>query len=492
MNSIKDIPFNTNALLKTVVVLLSLYFGYEILSFLIVDYPFNSYEPEVILDTWAVSYGQELYPARQIGPIAGLYAPFYHMITALFFQILPNSISTGRFVSILSLFGMIFIIWKSIKSFPKAFIFSAFSILIWHQTLLNFDMHAKPDSFSVFMGFLSAYILLKNSTLRMNDIFLSALFSSLAIITKQSMAFAPVGIGLYFLIHREWKKMVQFAFGAILISGILWITFSKLLGSDFFYFIFVQPGKFQMHWAGTVLNFWFIQNSFLWILLILLFPLLWVNRWIQKKHILLICITLVALPASVLTASKGGGMANAYQPFLYFFSWLIVSILNENWEKGFNLKSWFEQFPNAANWFLSVLILFTAMPNFPSILLSAPQRYQTYVNYNQLAEDIRSANGTVYCPNDNYITLKAGKPLRWSFKWFIEAQLTKEFYPKKDYATIANESNYLVLIKKDGQFLNPKLKKLVQSGRFELQKEYKMMPGTTYELYQNSKTKTQH
>lgn len=463
--------------------LVAAYFLYELASYLLIDYPFNQYEPEVIMDAWGLAHGQDLYPARSIGPIAGLYAPLYHIVVAFFFQFLPETLLTARLVSISSLFLGMYFIKKTTPELPFAALLAFFGILIWHPNISEFDFHAKPDSFSVMLGMASVYVLIKSETISWRAILLSALFSALAISAKQSMLFVPVGILFALLLRKDYSAVFNFSLTFVLITAGLWSVFTYTLGSDLWYYVFVQPGSFSMRWGSIFINFWAIQNTLPWLILLGLIPVFIKQHSFPKPFLFLLSISLFALPASVLTASKGGGLTNAYQPFFYFLTWTLLSGIALQWKNGLQFQEWILKNKVWAKSLLILLIWFTLRPNIPSIITSVKHRLNVHFNYEMLTESLRENQGTVYVPMDNYLSLKAGKPLRWSYKWQVETRLSKPNNPPQNHTSIALKSDWVVTILNYDWTSDTKLESDLIKNGYEQQSVYKMDLFREYRLW---------
>lgn len=469
--------------LQATIGLFVLYFLSEMAVYLLIDFPFNQYEPEVMLDAWALSKGMDLYPAREVGPPAGLYAPFYHIVTALFFQILPDSLLTARLVSILAMLGSVWLIKQHSKNLPQAWLWAFFAIFIWHPNISTFDMHAKPDSLSVFLGMFSVFWALQTEQKRMYWI-LAALSSALAVATKQSMLFVPAGIGLALLLQRDWIKLMQFSLFFLGFSAGIWWLFSLFLGDGLWFYVFVQPGTFRMRWAGTFINFWYIQSPVIWWLVLLSIPVYLAQKVWDKSYVLLLSVTLLALPASVLTASKGGGLANAYQPFFYFMSWIFLYVIAQNWAENWKLSNWITPQQTTATFGLVILLWFTLRPNIPSIVYSFKYRYQQWKHYEYLADKLAKEPGTVYVPMDNYLSLKAGKPIRWSYKWQVETPMRGlQSFPKENSFTLAEKSDWVVTIDNGDWTSDTELEKQLQRKGFEQVEQLQMGQIRSYRLW---------
>lgn len=469
--------------LQVTIGLFLFYFLSEVAVYLLIDFPFNQYEPEVVMDAWALSQGMDLYPPREVGPPAGLYAPFYHIVTALFFQILPDSLLTARLVSILAMLGSVWIIKQSGKDIPQAWLWSFFAIFIWHPNIAEFDMHAKPDSLSVFLGMLSAFFALQSEQKSSNWVW-AALISALSVASKQSMLFVPAGIGLALWISKDWRKLFSFTGLFVVFSAIIWWLFSLFLGDGIWFYVFVQPGSFQMRWAGTFINFWYIQSPIVWWLLLLTIPWYWSEKIRDKRYLLLMSVTFLALPASVLTASKGGGLANAYQPFFYFMSWTFIYVIGQNWFENWKIENRITQQKVVAAFGFVILLWFTLRPNIPSIVYSFKYRYQQWKNYEYLAEKLAGVPGSVYVPMDNYLSLKAGKPMRWSYKWQVETPMRDlQSFPKENSFSLALKSDWVITINNGDWTSDTELEKHLQGKGFEQVEQLQMGQIRSYRLW---------
>jgi hypothetical protein len=387
------------------------------------------------------------------------------LVTALFFQILPDTLLTARLVSILALLASVLVIKQDVKNLPQAWLWAFFAVFIWHPNISTFDMHAKPDSLSVFFGMFSVWLIVQSDHNKRFWVW-AALVSALSVATKQSMLFVPAGIGLALLLQRDWLKLLQFSLFFVGFSVVVWWLFSLFLGDGLWYYVFVQPGTFRMRWAGTFINFWYIQSPIVWWLLLLTIPWYWAQKNLDKKYVVLMSVTLLALPASVLTASKGGGLANAYQPFFYFMSWSFLYVIAQNWNQNLNLATWVSRQKAIGTFGLIILLWFTLRPNIPSIVYSFKYRYQQWKNYEYLAEKLASEQGSVYVPMDNYLSLKAGKPIRWSYKWQVETPMRGlKTYPKVNSFSIALASDWVVTIDNGDWTSDTELeKRLAQKG----------------------------
>ena len=463
-----------------------LYALYEIVCFLWIDFPFNYYESEVITDAIAFHRGNPLFPARSEGPWGGLYAPFYHFVLSFLFFFFPETITTGRLVSILSMLVSAWFIYKSIKNLPFKAVWAFVAIFVWHQSLLMFDMHAKPDSLGTMLGMAALFVLVTNEwTWKM--LLLSALFSVLSVSTKQSMLFIPAGIGLALLIHLKWRELIQFSTFFVGGTVVLWTIFHFTTGPDMWYYVFVQPGTFKMRWGGLLFNIWDINNILPWLLTIPFIPKIFAERRENPSSILFLMVVLLAIPACVLSATKGGGQSNSFQPFFYIATWFFLFLLSEQWNKDYEFYASFKSSTSA--WILSifVLILFTWQPNVPSIITSLKFRKSAHQNYSTLIKDIRANEEPAYCAIDNYLHIKAGNPLRWSVKWESETLRNNlDNKPKTHSNVIALQHSQVVTIHFLSWVKELVLEEKLQRNGYTLVKTYPMDQLREYRLWRLS------
>lgn len=442
-----------------------LYFLGEIFMYVLIDYPFNKYEPEVVMEAWQLRIGEPIYHPLETGPYAGLYAPLFQVLGALAFFILPETITVLRFFSIASLFLIAFSSWKlAPQQTWMQLVFAVFLILIWHNRVGHFDFHAKPDAFSVMLGFAAIWYAAKEKP----NLFVSGVFVALAVLAKQPMLLFLPGIGLALLLHKKIKMVLQFGTAFVISSVVLWWLMALITGGDIFYYTLVQPGGFEIPLARILNAAISILNS-MWLPLALVLVLrrIFKNRWQSADTIL--AITLVfAYPASVLTAAKGGGLSNAYMPFFYLISALII--------RNFQIDSLFRlthSFQRPMQGFLkAAMLLFLAYSVFISLRLhpastisSYLYRIQAHQNYEALTEKIRHLDGVVYSPMDNYLTLKAGKPLYWSAKSEMDLGAVLPGIQRRVHQ-IALAADYVVTVNFDSWFRSTRLERDLEHAGF--------------------------
>jgi hypothetical protein len=84
---------------------------------------------------------------------------------------------------------------------------------------------------------------------------------------------------------------------------------------------------------------------------------------------------------------------------------------------------------------------------------------------------------------DNYLSLKVGKPLRWSYKWQVETPLRKPNRPEKDHTSIALESDWVVTVKNNDWTSDTRLESVLAKNGFIQIKEYPVTLSQTYRLW---------
>lgn len=431
--------------------IVSAYGIWEIAHMLLIDFPFNYYEAEVVGDAWRLSKGEAMYPLLEEGPYGGLYAPGYHFLLAGFFTLLPDTLITARLTSVLSI---LLIAWLIIQtenpSHKPAWFLTAFaSLIIWHNALVQFDLHAKPDTFGVLLSISALYFAIKSA--RSADwklVLISGFFIAAGVITKQTNLFILPPLLVFFLLKKELRLSGILLGSFVISSAVLWFIAAMTTGPEIWFYVFDQPGAFRMRWGVVGDSIWNILDQ----PLVYLYGALVLWNFLKEKltsaDYLIFFSVLFAWPACVLSASKGGGLANSYQPLFYLISYglLLFAMRSQLFSNLSDIKNR-THFDTAILWTLALVMLITVHINPVSSLTTTDWRWNAQQNYEYLADRLKEVDGQIYAPYDNYLTIKAGKPLIWSRKWEVETDMTKaEHHPKNSSVSIAFESAAVVTI----------------------------------------------
>lgn len=456
---------------------------YHIILYLSFDYPVNFYEPEVISDVIRLLNGQTMYSDTNSGIFGGLYAPLYHVVCAGFFRIFPDTITTGRLLSVLSLLMVSWLIWASLPKRQPVYALLAFVfVFMWHYRLAEFDLHAKPDSFSSMLVIASMFFLI--GTLRKpTNLYIAAALSALAIAAKQSMFFLPVGVVIWLLIQKDLKSLLRYALTLILTSIIIWGIFHFWMGEHIWFYTWKLPGLYRMRWGALAANIWAILATPAVFTVLLLMAWRWKSEALNTMDLLFLIIGALAFGSGVLSASKGGGLANSFQPIFLLSSWYLLIILAE-WQQNATVTS-------TKSWILlslGLLVLVTARLNPPSMITRFLEIRSDARTYATVAEELKEYDGSFYIPADNYLSHKSGKFQYGSSKWDFEIShgLNLPGIYSQNYAYIqrALRADLVVTHEWSGWMKNQELRNaLIQAG-FVQKNQRSFSQGLTLRIFE--------
>ena len=422
----------------------------EVLFLLALDFPFNLYEPEVVMEAWQLAHGGTIYNNPEIGPHAGLYAPFYQLTGALLFQFLPESLLTLRALSFISLVMIAFFTWKiSSHQNLMQFLFILLLIMMWHPNLLFFDLHAKPDSYSLFWVFGAIYLLIIwVDRAKLYYGIAASICLILAFYTKQTMLFVFVGSVAALLLQQEFRKAILLAGITILLGVSAWFIFKDIAGDYLYFYLFELPGSFNISYGQLAGSFYrLITEPWFLLAIYFMFRDFYKNRW-HFLHTLLAVLLVLSLAACTLTAAKDGGLANAYQPFYLLTSLFVgiripVAALFRSTSPHFNMNA--RKGLTALTFLIALLLLGTISLNPAQYYSRIQNRINSANSYHQLARDLQNAEGDVFVPYDNYLSLKAGKPVFWSYKSERDLYYSS-ITPKMAYRELARKHRHVVTV----------------------------------------------
>ena len=453
---------------------------------LLIDFPFNYYEAEVVAEAFELSQGRDIYHPLETGPFAGLYAPGFQLVGALLFQIFPASLIGMRLISVVSLIGIAWIYYRLSPS--RGLLTQLFALAlvgIWHTHLAEFDLHAKPDSFGSFLAILGLGLLLWGAQKKNLGYTMAAgVAISLAVGVKQSMFFMLPPIGLGLILHFKWRQLAAFSAAFGLFTVLLWWFFYAVTGPEIFFYTFVQPGTFRMRY-GRIFDtvYGILRGPWLAIAVLLAYRIWAKSKWSMENTLIGLCVW-VAWPACVLSASKGGGMANSYQPFFLLLGfWVMYNLPLQALIKRAQYPQASGNYANLLVVFLGFALVWTADINPASSYTIARQRFETRTNYNALAKELASLDGSVYCPDDNYLTIKAGKPNFWGRKWEIETW-SAPLNPKRlTYISKSLRADHVVTVQYNGWYNPAELEQILAKSGYRLARKTEMFNDREYRVW---------
>jgi hypothetical protein len=476
----------------TLLLIIGLFLGTEVIMHLWVDQPLNFYEPELAMDAYRLSEGLTIYPDFEQGPFGGLYAPLYQIVTSLFFVIGWQELATLRLISIGSIVVTAYFMVRSERfhnppAVSGGFFLALLLLLIWHNDVVRFDMHGKPDAFAAMWLIVGIYFVRQayhyHFSLRSISLAMAAL--TLAFATKQTMLFAIPPTLLIIWVYGNFTKAVTAGGLFTLFSLMLWPVLWLITGPNMWFYVFQQAGVFPYRWGNLFNNIYTLLSHPLILLTGAL--LLWElhqHKW-KFAYSFLTVLLLFSIPAGVITAIKTGGMANAHLPTFWICSMIIFISLPRGKMisaiTGIRLKS-NQPFRYQLMALSFVVLLFLQLGIKPyAWLRSFDYRLSGHQAYNELADNLRDVKGQVYCPWDNYLTLKASKPLVWSIKWERETGL-HGIQANRSYEKIALNSTAVVTVTTSDS-RNSTLPTFLDQHDFTQQESFAIWQTLTYHLW---------
>ena len=396
-----------------------LYLSGELLFYLLLDYPFNLYEPEVAIEAWQLSQGKPIYNDPVTGPHAGLYAPFFQLTGALLFQLLPDSLSTLRAISATSLLLIGYVSWKHSAHHDTLQLLVGFLlVLMWHKSVNFFDLQAKPDSYAILWVTLSLFSgIWYGLTNQVRYALLSALCLVLALFTKQTMLFAFPPLFLTLFIHRSYKPAFIFTalFGLFVAAG--WFLFRWTTGEFLSFYLFELPGTFQISFGRIAIAGYTLLSTPWFLLVLYLAGRQWLKGAWNSKDTALITSIFFALPASIATFAKDGGASNAFLPFFVLCSvYLIGRLPIRAMLRGASFAGTTTTGRSTLLLLAAFLFVLTIQINPAHYISRFGNRVHAHNAYEELASKLSEAEGMIYSPYDNYLGMKVGHPVYRSYR----------------------------------------------------------------------------
>jgi len=461
----------------------------EVLFFLLIDYPFNLYEPETAIEAWQLSEGGKIYNDPANGPPAGLYAPLFQLTGALLFQFLPDTLITLRLISLFSVAGIIWLIRQlcPIRSGIQL-LFIIVLIGMWHPVVVFFDFQAKPDSFASLWMFTSIFsLLLWMNRDRTYLGWLTALSLTFAFYTKQTMVFTLAACLIALLLHKEFRKTVILTALTLGLYIVSWFLLKLTTGPALFFYLFELPGSFHISY-GRLADTFYKLISEPWFLLTLylagrnrLKP-----RWVFRDTVFFIVIVF-ALFSGILTAAKDGGQSNAFIPFYWLCSAYIAiqlstvtTAVTREWLKINKSRGLLTLL-----YLLPVLVISTIQLNPAQYISRIQNRLNASKNYEHLSQQLGNVQGTLFVPYDNYLSLKAGKPYFWSYKSERDLFYTRQ-KPHPGYRQHAVEFEHVVTVHIGHYYQPESFESILKEHNYSYFKSFKMDEAITYKWWKKN------
>lgn len=182
--------------------------------------------------------GQNPYHSLDAPPwIVTSYPPLYPFINGLFMILTGPTLIAGRFISTVSLIGILVV---SIMILRKANIGSSVSliaagILLVFPWPVNWAQVVRVDILGIFLTITGIFFWIRSE--KKIDVYLAAIFLSLAAFTKQSLLVAPVSLFVYALLTKN-RNAMSIVGMTLLLSALLYCFAGLASGGGIFLHLF--------------------------------------------------------------------------------------------------------------------------------------------------------------------------------------------------------------------------------------------------------------
>jgi len=208
------------------------------LAFFRIPYPFELewLEGNMLEHVLRVLDGEKLYVEPSLSFISCIYTPLYYYLAALLSLIMGKGFLSLRFLSFTATLGTFFIIYRLIKRETSSIFTAIIAVGLYAATYQLsgawFDI-ARNDALGLFLALVTIYILRFNSNPK--GYFLSGLFMSLAIFTRQTFIILFIPLTLYVILTGK-RRCLYFIGSTILITGLGTLVLNSINNGWFFYY----------------------------------------------------------------------------------------------------------------------------------------------------------------------------------------------------------------------------------------------------------------
>jgi len=209
--------------------------------------------------------GNDVYgPIDEAPYIVNSYPPLYPLVTGLITSITGPSMIPGRFISSISLMGILlmsFMLLRRMKtSLSVALIIPG--VLLVFPWVLRWSVVVRVDTFGIFLALAGIYFWMRSGNIR-DGIIASVLFG-LAALTKHSLLSAPAACIIYALLTRDSRALTRIPV-VIGMIALPYIIAGLITGGGIFRHLFEYTAnawfmdRFTMGFAEYVKSTWILQ-----------------------------------------------------------------------------------------------------------------------------------------------------------------------------------------------------------------------------------------
>jgi len=231
-------------------------------------YPFqlDGEEGFILNQALSIAQGESIYqPIDHYPFLVGNYTPLYPALMSVFSGGHTISIPTGRLISVLSVLGIIVLLFAVTFVLTKNFALSLLTPLLFLVSYDNYEWiaYCRVDYLAIFFSISGLTAVLVGGR-KTPAIIISIVMFFLAFYTKQIEVVAPIAVICWFLLFRE--KKLAFTYTSALVLGIA-ISFLGLMiatqGEVFRHLVIYNANIFNLRDMGFMLLHFWRFNKFL-------------------------------------------------------------------------------------------------------------------------------------------------------------------------------------------------------------------------------------
>ena len=254
-----------------------------------------------------LSQGENIYTDINSPPYTVMnYPPLYDYITSLFVRITGPILAVGRIISVLSALFISFFIYKIVSLLERNKLGAVISALMFLTSgwVFTWSVLSRVDMLAIMFAVSGLYIHIKASKGRHR--LLAILLLILSVYTKQSMIAVPLAICASYLIHKDYKKFLQFI-----------LLFTSISLIPFIWLYYITNGQFWLHIYSYTISKYYFKILIFWLKLFfeihfifLIIASVAIVKWLLKKQFTLVSVYFIFAFLISLSVGKIGSSIN--------------------------------------------------------------------------------------------------------------------------------------------------------------------------------------
>lgn len=344
--------------------------------------------------------GKKIYSSPTLEFIPYLYTPFYYYLGMLFSSFFGIGFFSLRLISVLSIVGICFVIYRIIfeetKSIFWAIVGFALFLACYGISGFWFDL-ARVDMLANFFTLLGFYFLLKEKP---HFLYLSIMCSFLAFYTKQSQLLI-IGIFILPLIRKSFKKFIVYSIFLFTIIFLSTLIENYISNGWYFFWNFTLPATHHWVWDRAI-SFWTIEilPYFSIGFLLSLSLVFHKSQWQKERNSFYFALFIGSLINSYILRLHYGGYSNVFIPLILSIS-ILLPIASRSLQEGYIKTEIINKLI-----FLALIIQFLLLLYKPNRAIPKKEDLKTGWEF---IEHLKNINGEVFIPGHCFISRYAGK-----------------------------------------------------------------------------------